>query len=81
MIIPPDMLEAETLQRLLEDFVTREGTDNGDDTPLERRVERVRRALGTREAVIVFDPATEHCRLMLRHDVPRELLEEAEGDD
>ncbi|MCG0207585.1 YheU family protein, partial [Pseudomonas aeruginosa] len=33
---PPahDLLEADTLNNLLEDFVTREGTDNGDETPL-----------------------------------------------
>lgn len=77
MIIPPHLLETETLVRLLEDFVTREGTDNGDDTPLETRVQRVRRALDKGEAVIVFDPLSEHCRLMLRRDVPRELLDDA----
>lgn len=76
MIIPPDLLEAETLNRLIEDFVTRDGTDNGDDTPLERRVLRVRSALDKGVAVIVFDPLSEQCRLMLKHDVPRELLDE-----
>ncbi len=34
MLIPHDLLEADTLNNLLEDFVTREGTDNGDETPL-----------------------------------------------
>lgn len=76
MIIPPRLLEPETLNRLLEDFVTREGTDNGDDTPMATRVLRVLRALERHEAVIVFDPASEQCRLMLRRDVPPELLEE-----
>jgi uncharacterized protein YheU (UPF0270 family) len=40
------------------------------------RVLRVLRALERHEAVIVFDPASEQCRLMLRRDVPPELLEE-----
>ena len=40
MLIPHDLLEADTLNNLLEDFVTREGTDNGDETPLDVRVER-----------------------------------------
>lgn len=80
MIIPPDLLEADTLTRLLEEFVTREGTDNGDDTPLATRVERVRRALARQEALIVFNPLTEQCALMLRSEVPKELLEEAGGD-
>ncbi|WP_120993243.1 YheU family protein [Stutzerimonas urumqiensis] len=75
MIIPHDQLEADTLTRLIEDFVTRDGTDNGDETPLERRVERVRRALGKGEAVIVFDPDSQQCQLALRRDVPREWLE------
>jgi uncharacterized protein YheU (UPF0270 family) len=45
MLIPYDALEVDTLTRLIEDFVTRDGTDNGDDTPLETRVLRVRQAL------------------------------------
>lgn len=80
MIIPPDLLEADTLTRLLEEFVTREGTDNGDDTPLATRVERVRRALARQEALIIFNPLTEQCALMLRSEVPKELLEEGGGD-
>ncbi|MCO3844930.1 hypothetical protein FA119_29660, partial [Pseudomonas aeruginosa] len=44
MLIPHDLLEADTLNNLLEDFVTREGTDNGDETPLDVRVERARHA-------------------------------------
>lgn len=76
MLIPFDLLEADTLTRLIEDFVTREGTDNGDDTPLETRVERVRMALKKGEAVIVYDPDSEQCQLMRKLDVPRDWLEE-----
>lgn len=76
MLIPQEMLEAETLTRLIEDFVTRDGTDNGDETPLETRVARVRRALDKGEAVIVFDPESEQCQLALKRDVPKEWLEE-----
>jgi uncharacterized protein YheU (UPF0270 family) len=77
LIIPPHLLEADTLTRLLEDFVTRDGTDNGDDTPLHIRVQRVQRALDRGEAVIVFDPLSEQCQLMLKRDVPPELLDAA----
>lgn len=76
MIIPHQRLEADTLQRLIEDFVTREGTDNGDDTSLETRVLSARRALDKGVAVIVFDPLSEQCQLMLKREVPRDLLEE-----
>lgn len=50
-------------------------TDNGDETPLETRVTRVRRALDKGEAVIVFDPDSQQCQLALRRDVPREWLD------
>ncbi|MFJ3049174.1 MULTISPECIES: YheU family protein [Pseudomonas nitroreducens/multiresinivorans group] len=76
MLIPYDLIEADTLNNLLEDFVTREGTDNGDDTPLDVRVERARHALKRGAAVIVFDPESQQCQLMLKSEVPREWLED-----
>lgn len=76
MLIPHDLLEAETLTRLLEDFVSREGTDNGDETPLATRVERARKALLKGQALIVFDPESQQCQLLLREQVPREWLQE-----
>ena len=51
------------------------GTDNGDDTPLETRVLRVRQALTKGQALIVFDPDSEQCQLMLKHDVPKHLFD------
>ena len=75
MLIPHHLLEADTLTRLIEDFVTREGTDNGDDTPLETRVLRVRQALAKGQAFILFDLESQQCQLLAKHDVPRELLE------
>ena len=75
MLIPPQMLESDTLTRLIEDFVTREGTDNGDETPLETRIARVRRALDKKQAVIVFDTESQQCQLALRDQVPREWLQ------
>ncbi len=45
MLIPFEQLAPDTLTRLIEDFVTRDGTDNGDETPLQVRIDRVRRAL------------------------------------
>lgn len=76
MLIPAHLLQAETLTALIEDFVTRDGTDNGDDTELAVRVQRVRRALDKGEAVILFDPQSQQCQLLPARDVPREWLEE-----
>ncbi|RMM38451.1 hypothetical protein ALQ50_04489 [Pseudomonas coronafaciens pv. coronafaciens] len=75
MLIPYDQLEPDTLTRLIEDFVTREGTDNGDETPLQTRVLRVRHALTKGQAVIFFDLESQQCQLMLKHDVPKEFFE------
>ena len=80
MLIPHELLEAETLTRLLEDFVSREGTDNGDDTPLATRVARVQQALKRRDAVIAFDSEHQQCQLLLRSEVPREWLEDYLSD-
>lgn len=76
MLIPQALLEAGTLTRLIEDFVTREGTDNGDETPLDTRVLHVRRALDKGEAVIAFDPDSQQCMLLLKRDVPKEWFNE-----
>jgi uncharacterized protein YheU (UPF0270 family) len=75
VLIPAHLLQADTLTALIEDFVTRDGTDNGDETPLETRVQRVRRALDKGEAVIVFDPDSQQCQLAMKRDVPREWLD------
>ncbi|ARD13329.1 MULTISPECIES: YheU family protein [Pseudomonas] len=75
MLIPYDQLEPDTLTRLIEDFVTREGTDNGDETPLQTRVLRVRHALTKGQAVIFFDLESQQCQLMLKHDVPKEFFQ------
>jgi uncharacterized protein YheU (UPF0270 family) len=74
MLIPQEMLQADTLTRLIEDFVTRDGNDNGDETPLETRIARVRVALSKGQAVIAFDPDSQQCMLLLKHEVPREWL-------
>ncbi|WP_339728974.1 YheU family protein [uncultured Pseudomonas sp.] len=79
MLIPYHLLEADTLTRLIEDFVTRDGTDNGDETPLDTRIERVRHALSKGQAVIVFDAESQQCQLALKRDVPKEWLDALEG--
>ena len=54
MLIPHTLLEPDTLARMLEDFVTREGTDNGYEASLEQRVERLRRQIDKGELLIVY---------------------------
>ena len=74
MLIPYQMLETETLQRLLEDFVTRDGTDNGFEDSLEQRVAQVRKQLERKELLIVFPPDTGDASLSHKRDVPPDML-------
>ena len=59
-------------------FRSRDGTDNGDETPLQIRIERVQHALDKKQAVIVFDVESQQCQLCLRRDVPKEWLDDLE---
>ena len=58
--LAPEQLSPEALQGLLEEFVSREGTDYGHaDRSLASKVEDVRRQLEAGDARIVFDPESE----------------------
>lgn len=78
MLIPHTLLEPDTLARLLEDFVTREGTDNGYEASLEQRVERLRKQIDKGDVLIVFHPDTGDTSLAHRRDVPADMLEHYE---
>jgi uncharacterized protein len=70
MIIPADRLSPEALQGIIDEFVTREGTDYGHAEPnLEAKCAQVRRQLESGDVVIVFDPDGETCNLVRRHDL------------
>ena len=59
IIIPHDRLSQEALQGLIEEFVTRDGTDTGyTDGSLEESVEMVMRYLKRGDVVIVYDEVT-----------------------
>lgn len=63
--VPYTSLSDETLDRMIEEFVTRDGTDYGDvERALADKIADVRRQLARREAVIVFDPATETANIV-----------------
>lgn len=65
MDIPPSALRPEVLRALIEEFVTREGTDYGhEEHDLERKVAAVRRQLERGEAKISFDPESESVSIL-----------------
>lgn len=73
--VPLDRLSAEALRGIVEEVVTREGTDYGHAAPtLEEKVEQVLRQIRSGEAAIVFDPATETTTVVLREDLAKRDL-------
>ncbi|EPW7976109.1 YheU family protein [Cronobacter turicensis] len=67
MIIPWQELAPDTLDRLIEAFVLREGTDYGEhERSLEQKVADVRRQLQSGEAVLVWSELHETINIMSR---------------
>ncbi|MCE3254450.1 MAG: hypothetical protein K0Q67_3470 [Cellvibrio sp.] len=75
MIIPYEQLSSDALQGLIEEFITREGTDYGiEEVSLSIKVEQIKVQLSRREVVVVFDVASETVSILSRRDA--ELLEQ-----
>ncbi len=54
--VPYEQLEPETLERLIEEFVTRDETNWGDlDSALEKKIGQVMDQLRNKKAKVVFD--------------------------
>lgn len=70
MIVPWQDLSAEALQGLVEEYVSRDGTDYGErEVPLHERVEDVKRLLAAGHAVIWYDEATETVSIFSREEM------------
>lgn len=65
MKIPYQELADATLDAIIEEFITREGTDYGNyEYSLEQKVAQVKRQLHRGEVCITFDPLSETCQLL-----------------
>lgn len=70
-VVPYGNLQPQTLQALIEEFITRDGAVHGhSDVPLDARVQAVRRQLQSGEAVIVFDEGSGSCTIVSSHPMP-----------
>ncbi len=70
MIIPLEAISTEALEGLIEEFVTRDGTDYGfEETSLSERVAQIKRKMKSKEIVILFNEATEEVNLVLREQL------------
>jgi uncharacterized protein YheU (UPF0270 family) len=74
MVIPPQSLSPEALHAVLEEFISREGTDYGDrEWTLTEKVQYLQPQVLRGQVLIVFDAASEQINL-----IPREEWRELE---
>ncbi len=63
--VPPQRLEVEVLQALLEEYATRDGTDYGEkELALEDKVKRLQHQLDDSELYILYDLDSEQWDLV-----------------
>jgi uncharacterized protein YheU (UPF0270 family) len=68
--IPFDRLSAGAQRGVIEEFVTREGTDYGHvEVSLDDKVAAVRRQIERGEVVLLFDPKAERVNLVTRREL------------
>lgn len=69
--IPIDQLSPEALQGVIEEFVSRNGTDYGmTDVPLETQMQQVKSQLKSGQAVLVYDEEMQTCNILSAEDYP-----------
>ncbi len=70
LIVPPGQLSEDALRGVIEEFITREGTDYGEiEISLADKVAQVHAQLKAATVQIVFDLHTETCTLMTREEI------------
>lgn len=79
--IPADMLSADILYGIIEEFILREGTDYGSqEVSLDSKIDQVKRQLTKGDVLITFDPATENCNLLTHHQFKQYQAEQEQED-
>lgn len=70
--VPYKRLSSSALNGLIEEFVTREGTDYGHaDQSFEKKVASVVRQLESGRAVVLYDEETGSCNIVTREEFLR----------
>jgi len=78
--VPADHLSPEALQGLVEEFVTRDGTDYGThEAALARKIGDGLRQVERGEVRVVFDPASRSANLVHARDLARALAARAKS--
>ena len=69
MEIPYKELATETLRAIIEDFVSKEGTDYGhEDFSFETKISQVMKSLEVGKAIVTFDAESETCSIATKDD-------------
>ena len=75
VLIPHQQLSPEALQSLIEDFVTRDGTDYGEiEIGLPVKVAQIKRQLDQGDSVIIFDDKDGSITLLPKERLPPGLI-------
>lgn len=77
VIVPYGELSKEALRGVIEEFVTRDGTDYGEiEVPLQTKVSQILGQLKSGKVVIVFDQETGTCNILRSDDPVLKLLDD-----
>jgi uncharacterized protein len=69
LVIPFKELSPEALRGVIEEFVTRDGTDYGErEIPLDTKVRQVMNQLHAGKVVITYDQKTDTCNIIPKRD-------------
>ena len=63
MEIPISMLDQETLEKVIEEFVTRDGTDLVDAS---HKIKQIKKLLEEKKAVLTFDLESKSCHIEVK---------------
>ncbi|MFT5354681.1 MAG: hypothetical protein ACI9KE_001888 [Polyangiales bacterium] len=67
--VPPEKLSEDALIGVIDEFITREGTDYGhEETSVDGKRAQVRAQLQKGDALLLFDPKTETINIILKRD-------------
>ncbi|MDH5517113.1 MAG: YheU family protein [Gammaproteobacteria bacterium] len=65
MIVPHSEIDSSTLHALIEEFVTRDGTDYGEhEVPTDIKISQILRQLDNNEVFIVYSELHESCTIV-----------------
>ncbi len=82
VIIPTDRLSKEALSGLIEEFISREGTDYGlQEYDLAQKTKHVEVQLARGEVLVVFDAASDSCNLLPAEEARLATLAASREDD